>query len=142
MSSVRRPKRSTISPPKVLTVRSNSELWRVIRAPSVPLSRANFSASSLPWFFISSSNALICSESVSCADSVWLTTFATSALTVASSDSLALSPLGRVPGAGPRAGVVDLADEIAAAQLEFEQKRIAGVLQGVMHLFGALGDAF
>ena len=52
--------RSTISPPKVLTVRSNSEMWRVIRAPSVPLSRANFSASSPPWFFTSSSNALIC----------------------------------------------------------------------------------
>ena len=46
MSWVRWPMRSTISPPKVLTVRSNSEMWRVISAPSVPESRANFSASS------------------------------------------------------------------------------------------------
>ena len=88
--------RSTISPPKVLTVRSNSEMWRVIRAPSVPLSRANFSASSPPWFFTSSSNALICSESVSCAVSVWLTTLATSEFTVTSSASLALSPEVRI----------------------------------------------
>ena len=88
--------RSTISPPKVLTVRSNSEMWRVIRAPSVPLSRANFSASSPPWFFTSSSNALICRESESCAVSVWLTTFATSEFTVTSSASLALSPEVRI----------------------------------------------
>ncbi len=88
--------RSTISPPKVLTVRSNSEMWRVIRAPSVPLSRANFSASSPPWFFTNSSNVLICRLSVSCAVSVWLTTFATSELTVTSSASLALSPLVRI----------------------------------------------
>ena len=92
MSWVRWPMRSTISPPKVLTVRSNSEMWRVISAPSVPLSRANFSTSSPPWFFTSSSNALICSESKSCAVSVWLTTLATSVLTVTSSASLALSP--------------------------------------------------
>ena len=39
------------------------------------------------------------------------------------------------------AGVVDLADEIAAAQLEFEQQRVAGVLQGVVDLFGAVGNA-
>lgn len=45
---VRWPIRSTISPPNVFTVRSNSEMWRVISAPSVPLSRANFSASSVP----------------------------------------------------------------------------------------------
>ncbi len=96
MSWVRWPMRSTISPPKVLTVRSNSEMWRVISAPSVPLSRANFSASSPPWFFTSSSKALICSESVSCAVSVWLTTLATSEFTVTSSASLALSPEVRI----------------------------------------------
>src|SRR5260370_921314 len=84
--------RSTISTAKVLTVRSDSEMWRVISAPSVPLSRANFSASSPPWFFTSSSNALICKERVSCAVSVWLTTFATSEFTVTSSASEALSP--------------------------------------------------
>ena len=84
--------RSTMSPPKVFTVRSNSEMWRVISAPSVPESRANFSASSLPWFFTRSSNALICSDSESCAVSVWPTTLATSELTVTSSASLALSP--------------------------------------------------
>ncbi len=92
MSCVRWPIRSTISPPKVFTVRSNSEMWRVISAPSVPESRANFSTSSVPWFFTSSSKALIWSDSESCAVSVWLTTLATSVLTVASSASLALSP--------------------------------------------------
>ena len=96
MSCVRWPMRSTISPPKVFTVRSNSEMWRVISAPSVPLSRANFSASSPPWFFTSSSKALICSDSVSCAVSVWLTTLATSEFTVTSSASLALSPRVRI----------------------------------------------
>ena len=39
------------------------------------------------------------------------------------------------------AGVVDLADEIARAQLELEQQRVGGILQGVVHLFGAVGDA-
>ena len=53
MSCVRWPMRSTISPPKVFTVRSNSEMCRVISAPSVPLSRAKRSASSDPWFFTS-----------------------------------------------------------------------------------------
>src|SRR5580704_7744486 len=84
--------RSTISPPNVLTVRSNSEMWRVMSAPSVPLSRANFSASSPPWSLTNSSNALICSESESWAVSVWVTTLATSEFTVTSSASLALSP--------------------------------------------------
>src|SRR5216683_200627 len=88
--------RSTISPPKVLTVRSNSEMWRVMRAPSVPESRANFSASSPPWFFTNSSKALICKESESCAVSVWLTTLPTSEFTVTSSASLALSPEVRI----------------------------------------------
>ena len=96
MSWVRWPMRSTISPPKVLTVLSNSEMWRVISAPSVPLSRENFSASSAPCSFTSSSNALICRLSVSCAVSVWLTTLATRVLTVTSSASLALSPLERI----------------------------------------------
>ena len=96
MSWVRWPRRSTISPPNVFTVRSNSEMWRVISAPSVPESRANFSASSAPWFFTSSSKALICSDSVSCAVSVWPTTLATSELTVTSSASLALSPEERM----------------------------------------------
>ena len=110
-------------------------------APSVPLSRANFSASSPPWFFTSSSNALICRESVSCAVSVWLTTFATSEFTVTSSASLALSPEVRMLGRQPVAGVVDLADEIAAAQFELEQQRVAGILQRVVNLFGAVGNA-
>ncbi len=39
------------------------------------------------------------------------------------------------------AGVVDLADEVIAAQLELEQQRVRGVLQGVVDLFGAVGDA-
>ncbi len=96
MSWVRWPIRSTISPPNVLTVLSNSEMWRVISAPSVPLSRENFSASSAPCSFTSSSNALICRLSVSCAVSVWLMTLATRVLTVTSSASLALSPLERI----------------------------------------------
>ena len=71
-------------------------MCRVISAPSVELSRAKRSASSVPWFFTSSSKALICVESVSCVLSVWLTTFATSVFTVASRDSLAFSPLARI----------------------------------------------
>ena len=41
----------------------------------------------------------------------------------------------------PIAGIVDLADEIAAAQLEFEQQRVRGILQGVVDLLGAVGNA-
>ena len=39
------------------------------------------------------------------------------------------------------AGIVDLADEIAAAQFEFQQERVAGILQGVVDLFGTVGNA-
>ncbi len=39
------------------------------------------------------------------------------------------------------AGIVDLADEIAAAQFEFQQERVAGILQGVVNLFGTVGNA-
>ena len=41
----------------------------------------------------------------------------------------------------PVAGIVDLADEVAAAQLELEQQRVAGILDRIVNLFGALGDA-
>ncbi len=41
----------------------------------------------------------------------------------------------------PVAGFVDLADEVAAAQLEFEQERVARILQVVVDLLGPLGDA-
>ena len=40
------------------------------------------------------------------------------------------------------AGVVDLAGEVGAAQVEFDQQRVARVLQRVVHLLGAVGDAF
>ena len=113
----------------------------MISAPSVPELRANFSASSEPWFFISSSNAFICSDSVSCALSVWPTTLATSELTVASSDVARLVAGGEDAGGEPVAGLVDLADEVAAAQLELEQERVGGILQGVVDLLGAIGDA-
>ena len=39
------------------------------------------------------------------------------------------------------AGFVDLVDEIARAQFEFEQERVGGILQGVVDLLGAVGDA-
>ena len=39
------------------------------------------------------------------------------------------------------AGVVDLADEVARAQLEFEQQRVGRVLQAVVDLFGAIRNA-
>ena len=48
---------------------------------------------------------------------------------------------GQDLGGEPVAGVVDLADEVAAAQLELEQQRVAGILQGVVHLLGAVGNA-
>ena len=38
------------------------------------------------------------------------------------------------------AGVIDLAHQIAAAQFEFEQQRVAGILQRIMNLFGAVGN--
>ena len=107
----------------------------------MPLSRANFSASSPPWFFISSSNALICSDSESCAVSVWLMTLATSVLAVASRASAALSPLLEDLAGETVAGFIDLADEVAAAQFEFEQQRVAGILQAVVDLLGAVGNA-
>ena len=44
-------------------------------------------------------------------------------------------------GREPVAGLVDLADEIAAAQFEFQQQRVAGILQGVVDLLGAVGNA-
>ena len=44
-------------------------------------------------------------------------------------------------GRQPVAGLVDLADEVAAAQLELEQQRVGGILQGVVDLLGAVGDA-
>ena len=62
-------------------------------------------------------------------------------LTVTSSASLALSPLDEDLGREPVAGFVDLADEIAAAQFEFEQQRVAGILQRVVDLLGAVGNA-
>ena len=141
MSWVRWPMRSTISPPKVLTVRSNSEMWRVISAPSVPLSRANFSTSSAPWFFTSSSNALICRESavvrgLGLADHLGDQRIDGDVERVAG-----LVAGGEDLGRQAIAGVVDLADEIAGAQLELEQQRVGGILQGVVHLFGAVGDA-
>ena len=58
-----------------------------------------------------------------------------------SSASLALSPRREYLGGEPVAGVVDLADEIAAAQFELEQQRVAGILQGVVNLLGAIGNA-
>ena len=133
--------RSTISPPKVLTVRSNSEMWRVISAPSVPLSRANFSASSPPWFFTSSSNALICSERLSCAFSVWLIDLGDQRVDGHVERVAGLVAGGEDAGREPVAGVVDLVDEIAAAQLELEQQRVGGILQGVVDLLGAVGNA-
>ena len=39
------------------------------------------------------------------------------------------------------AGIVDLGDEVGAAQLELEQERVGGVLEGVVDLLGAVGDA-
>ena len=39
------------------------------------------------------------------------------------------------------AGFVDLVDEIGAAQLEFQQQRVGGILQRVVDLFGAVGNA-
>ncbi len=47
---------------------------------------------------------------------------------------------GKYVGGEPVAGVVDLAHQVAAAQLELEQQRIAGILQGVVQLLGAIGD--
>ena len=44
-------------------------------------------------------------------------------------------------GREPVAGVVDLAHEVAAAQFELEQQRVAGILQRVVDLFGAVGNA-
>ena len=44
-------------------------------------------------------------------------------------------------GREPVAGVVDLAHEVAAAQFELEQQRVAGILQRVVNLFGAVGNA-
>src|SRR3982750_1897882 len=144
MSCVRWPMRWTMSPPKVLTVRSNSEMWRVIRAPSVPESRANFSTSSLPWFFTSSSNALICSDRLSWAVSVWLMTLATSVLTVTSSASLALSPevmmwreawgqpFGGVEhgGGGLGRGFLEAVEQVAAAFAERQDHVVAGMAEG------------
>src|SRR6266478_2115879 len=39
------------------------------------------------------------------------------------------------------AGFIDLADQIAAAQLKFQQQRVAGILQRVMNLFGPIGNS-
>ncbi|MGY3034801.1 hypothetical protein ACVIIV_003971 [Bradyrhizobium sp. USDA 4354] len=39
------------------------------------------------------------------------------------------------------AGVVDLGGDIVGTQLELEQQRVRRVLQGIVHLLGALGDA-
>ena len=41
----------------------------------------------------------------------------------------------------PVAGLVDLGDQIGAAQFQFEQQRVGRILQQVVDLFGALGDA-
>ena len=141
MSCVRWPMRSTISPPKVLTVRSNSEMWRVISAPSVPESRANFSTSSLPWFFTSSSNALICSESLSCAVSVWLTTLATSEFTVTSSASLALSPevMMWVARRLPASSILLTRSPLRSSSSSSSESE--EFFSGVVHLFGAVGNA-
>src|SRR3981081_1677631 len=107
--------RSTISPPKVLTVRSNSEIWRVITAPSVPLSRANFSASSLPWFFTNSSKRLMSRHDC-----------------VSAGEDLRRQAI---------AGFIDFAHQVAAAQFEFQQQGVAGILQRVMNLFGSVRNS-
>ncbi len=39
------------------------------------------------------------------------------------------------------AGVVDLGGEVVGAQLELEQQRVRRILEAVVHLLGALGDA-
>ena len=48
---------------------------------------------------------------------------------------------GQDLGRQPVAGIVDLAHQIAAAQFELEQQRVRGILQGVVNLFGAVGNA-
>ena len=68
-------------------------------------------------------------------------TLATSVFTVTSSASLALSPEVDDALGEAVAGFVDLADEVAGAQLELEQQQVGGILQGVVHLLGAVGDA-
>ena len=44
-------------------------------------------------------------------------------------------------GRQPVAGLVDLADQIAAAQLQFQQQRVARITQRIVHQLGAVGDA-
>ncbi len=122
-------------------MRSNSEMWRVISAPSVPLSRANFSASSPPWFFTSSSNALICSDSELCAVSVWLTTLATSELTVTSSASLALSPLDMIWVASRLPASSILLTRSPLRSSSSSSSELLEVFSEFVHLFGAVGNA-
>ena len=113
----------------------------MISAPSVPESRENFSASSAPWFFTSSSKALICSDSVSCAVSVCPTTLATSELTVTSSASLALSPEERMWVASrlPASSILVTRSVLRSSSSSSSESR--GVLQGIVDLLGAVGDA-
>ena len=48
---------------------------------------------------------------------------------------------GQDVGRETLAGLVDLADEITAAQFELEEQGIAGILQGIMDLLGTFGNA-
>ncbi len=112
-----------------------------MRAPSVPESRANFSASSEPWFFTSSSNAFICSESVSCALSVWPTTLDISELTVASSDSIALSPELTMLVASRLPASSILLTRSPLRSSSSSSREFGRILQRVVDLLGAIGDA-
>ncbi len=130
-----------MSPPNVFTVRSNSEMWRVISAPSVPLSRANFSASS---------RALVLHEVVEGAHLQRQRVVRGLGLAHHLGDQRVDGDVERVARLVARgedtggelvAGLVDLVDEVARAQLELEQQRVGGVLQRVVDLLGAVGDA-
>ena len=107
----------------------------------MPLSRANFSASSPPWFlhqFVE--RAHLQGQGVvrgfGLADDLGHQRIHGDVERVAG-----LVAGGEDLGRQPVAGFVDLADEIAAAQFEFQQQGVAGILQRVVNLLGAVGNA-